>query len=52
MGTFCVCFQLLTMFDSTFGAGAVGDGAALRYGSGSDQKVRLLAALALQHWKI
>jgi hypothetical protein len=36
------------------GAGAVGagPGAALRYGSGcsSDQKMRLLAAPAPQHW--
>jgi hypothetical protein len=32
------------------GAGAVGAGAALRYGSGSDQKIRLLAAPAPQHW--
>jgi hypothetical protein len=36
------------------GAGAVvaGARAALRYGSGSDKKMRLLAALApaLQHW--
>jgi hypothetical protein len=28
----------------------VGAGAALRYGSGSDQKMRLLAAPAPQHW--
>jgi hypothetical protein len=31
-------------------AGAVGAGAASRYGSGSDQKMRLLAAPAPQHW--
>jgi hypothetical protein len=30
----------------------VGAGAASRYGSGSDQKMRLLAAPAPQHWKI
>jgi hypothetical protein len=41
------------MFNTIFGAGAVGAGAASRYGSGSgsDQKMRLLAALAPQHWK-
>jgi hypothetical protein len=34
------------MFDTIVGAGAVGAGAALRYGSGSGsyQKMRLLAA--------
>jgi hypothetical protein len=32
------------------GAGAVGAGAASRYGSGSDQKMRLLASPAPQHW--
>jgi hypothetical protein len=34
------------------GAGAVGAGAASRYGSGPgyDQKMRLLAAPAPQHW--
>jgi hypothetical protein len=31
-------------------AGAVRAGAASRYGSGSDQMMRLLAAPALQHW--
>jgi hypothetical protein len=31
------------------GAGAVGAGAASRYGSGSDKKMRLLAAPAPQH---
>jgi hypothetical protein len=31
-------------------AGAVGAGAASRYGSGSDQMMRLLAAPAPQHW--
>jgi hypothetical protein len=38
------------MFNTIVGAGAVG--AALRYcsGSGSDQKMRLLAAPAPQHW--
>jgi hypothetical protein len=30
--------------------GAVGAGAASRYGSGSDQKMRILAAPAPQHW--
>jgi hypothetical protein len=44
------------MFNTIVGAGAVGAGAgtASRYGSGSssgtDQKMRLLAAPALQHW--
>jgi hypothetical protein len=40
------------MFNTIVGAGAVGAGAgaASRYGSGSDQKMRLLAALAPQHW--
>jgi hypothetical protein len=50
---FCVIFQFLTMFNTIVGAGAVGAGAkagaALRYGSGSDQKMRLLAAPAPQH---
>jgi hypothetical protein len=36
-------FQLLAMFNTTVGAGAR---AASRYGSGSDQMMRLLAALA------
>jgi hypothetical protein len=35
--TFCVFFQFLTMFNTIVGAGAVGAGAALRYGSGSDR---------------
>jgi hypothetical protein len=35
------------MFSTIVGAGA---GAASRYGSGSDQKMRLLAAPAPQHW--
>jgi hypothetical protein len=43
--TFCVSFQFLTMFYSIVGAGA-----SSRYGSGSDQKMRLLAAPAPQHW--
>jgi hypothetical protein len=40
------------MFNTIVGASAVGAGvgAALRYGSGSDQKMRLLAAPAPQHW--
>jgi hypothetical protein len=45
------------MFNTIVGAGvvgAVGAGAASRYGSGSgsgsDQKMRLLAAPAPQHW--
>jgi hypothetical protein len=38
------------MFNTFVGAGAVGAGAASRYGSGSDQKMRLLAAPAPQHW--
>jgi hypothetical protein len=37
-------FQFLTLFNTIFGAGAVG--AASRYGSDSDQKMRLLAAPA------
>jgi hypothetical protein len=37
-------FQLLTMFNTIFGAGA-----ASRHGSGSDQKMRLLTAPAPQH---
>jgi hypothetical protein len=49
--TFCVIFQFLTMFNTIVGAGAfgVGAGAALRYGFGSYQMMRLLAAPALQH---
>jgi hypothetical protein len=51
--TFCVIFQFLTMFNTIVVAGAVGAGtrAASRYGSGSgsDQKMRLLAAPAPQH---
>jgi hypothetical protein len=40
------------MFNIIVGAGAVraGAGAASRYGSGYDQKMRLLAAPAPQHW--
>jgi hypothetical protein len=38
------------MFNTIVGAEAVGAGAASRYGSGSDQKMRLLAAPAPQHW--
>jgi hypothetical protein len=38
-------FKFLTMINTTVGAGA-GAGAASRYGSGSDQKRRLLAAPA------
>jgi hypothetical protein len=37
------------MFNTIVGAGAVGAGAASRYGSGSDQKMRILAAPAPQH---
>jgi hypothetical protein len=48
--TFCASFQFLTMFCTIVGAGAVGAGAASRYGFGSDQKMRLLAAPAPQHW--
>jgi hypothetical protein len=48
---FCVSFHFLSMFYTIVGAGAVGAGAASRYGSGSDQKMRLLAAPAPQHWK-
>jgi hypothetical protein len=42
--TFCVIFQFLTMFNAIVGAWAAG--AASRYGSGSDQLMRLLAASA------
>jgi hypothetical protein len=38
------------MFNTIVGAGAVEAGAASRYGSGSDEKMRLLAAPAPQHW--
>jgi hypothetical protein len=38
------------MINTIVVAGAVGAGAASRYGSGSDQKMRLLAARAPQHW--
>jgi hypothetical protein len=40
---YCVIFQFLTMFNTIVEAGAVGTGAASRYGSGfcSDQKMRL-----------
>jgi hypothetical protein len=49
---FCVIFQFLTKFNIIVGAWAVGAGAASLYGSGSDQKMRLLAAPASapQHW--
>jgi hypothetical protein len=47
--TFCVIFQFLTLLNTIFVARAVGAGAALRYGSGSDQMMRLLAAPAPQH---
>jgi hypothetical protein len=40
-----VLFQFLTMFNTFVGARA-----ASRYGSGSDQMMRLLAAPAPQHW--
>jgi hypothetical protein len=39
------------MFNTIFEAGAVGAGAASRYGSGSDQMMRLLVAPAPQHCK-
>jgi hypothetical protein len=39
--TFCVIFQFLTMFNPIVGVGSVGAGAASRYGSGSDQIMRL-----------
>jgi hypothetical protein len=38
------------MIYTIVGAGTAGAGAASRYGSGSDQKMRLLAAPAPQHW--
>jgi hypothetical protein len=37
------------MFNTIVGAGALEARAASRYGSGSDQKMRLLAAPAPQH---
>jgi hypothetical protein len=37
------------MINTIVGAGAVRAGAASRYGSGSDQKMQLLAAPAPQH---
>jgi hypothetical protein len=45
-------FQLLTLFNTIFRTGVVGAGAgaASRYGSDSDQMMRLLAAPAPQHW--
>jgi hypothetical protein len=59
MVTFLVIFQFLTMFNTIVGAGAVKaeavragavrTEAALRYGSGSDQIMRLPAAPAPQH---
>jgi hypothetical protein len=39
------------MFNTIVGAGVTGAGAALRYGSGSDQIMRLLAAPVPQHWQ-
>jgi hypothetical protein len=39
--TSCVIFQLLTMLDTIVVAGAVGAGAASRYGTGSDPIMRL-----------
>jgi uncharacterized membrane protein YeiB len=44
--TFWINLKFLTMFISLVGAGAV---AVSRYGSGSDQMMRLLAAPASQH---
>jgi hypothetical protein len=38
------------MFITNVGAGAVEAGAVLRYGSASDQMMRLLANPAPQHW--
>jgi hypothetical protein len=38
------------MLNTIVGTGAVGGGAVSRYGSISDQKMRLLAAPARQHW--
>jgi hypothetical protein len=43
MVIYCVIFQFLAMLNTIVGAGA---GAASRYGCGSDQKMRLLAAPA------
>jgi hypothetical protein len=47
---FCVIFQFITMFTTNFGPGPVGAEAASRYGSGSDEIMRLLAAPAAHHW--
>jgi hypothetical protein len=38
------------MFITIVGTGAIGAGAASRYGSGSDQMMRLFAAPAPQYW--
>jgi hypothetical protein len=49
---FVYFFNSVPNFDTICRTGAVGAGAgvALRYGSGSDQMMRLLAAQAPQHW--
>jgi hypothetical protein len=47
--TFCDIFQFLTMFKTIVGTGAVGAGATLCYGSGSDQNDAAFAAPAPQH---
>jgi hypothetical protein len=47
---FVSIFNFLTMFNTIAETGAVVAGAASRYGSGSDQKMQLLAAPAPQHW--
>jgi hypothetical protein len=43
-------FKFLTLINTIVGAGSVGAGAALRYGS--DQMMRLLVAPAPQHWYV
>jgi hypothetical protein len=49
MGCKLLChFSILTMFNTIFGAGAVGAGAVLRY-YGFDHMMRLFAAPALQN---
>jgi hypothetical protein len=45
--TFFVIFPFIAMFNTIVGAGA---GAASRYGFGFDQKMRLYAGPARQHW--
>jgi hypothetical protein len=56
--TFCVIFPFLTMYNTILGPGAVGAGAALRYGSGSNQMMQRNVCVYLvrkkmkQNWPI